>query len=285
MKRIFAVLLIVAMTLSLCACGRGKDDEDSGPRLTPIQDRGTESEENKEEKEEEEPQDREDVTQESTQAPTEPTASVEDQLTFLVANRDTWMQHYSWPTIYYTVADLDQNGCLEIMVAETFGTGSNSYYNIWEVSRDCTELIHTNDFDREVFQSDIIKDLMDVYYNRDTDTYFYLVSDYERNGWAYNCTRVRGMSLKNGRIEECPVCYEVCETGDDYVSVTTYYDNGYNTLSIETFETFPDEYFANCEKLQATFEWVNVYLGADQVISDEEVLANLQNALACFYLS
>lgn len=86
----------------------------------------------------------------------------------------------------YTVTDLDQNGRMELIVSSgTSGSGQFTDTSIYQINEDRTKLEKCDDYNQEgVSQADVVNNINQVYYNKNTDTYHYLTTDYAADGGA-----------------------------------------------------------------------------------------------------
>ncbi len=282
MKKVFACLLAMALLLSLVACAKD-DAPESQPSSTP--DSTSDS------KETSEPTDKtEDTTEPSETEPTTkgPEETYPDQLAVIVANRALWMNNeelYS-PQCNYTVADLDHNGRLEIWFGACMGTGIFTYMYAWELSEDLTELVALErDYDEYYSQADMMCAEADVYYDEDAHSFYYIFTDDARSGWAWNGTDIRALLVKDGKLSEQTIASRSCETDNDYVSTTTYFDASGNEISEADFEKAAETHFADLHKMQASFLWQTINDGEFDDLSDEALLEMLQEALDAFTVS
>lgn len=285
MKKVFACLLAVAMLLSLVACAKdGKSDDKSSSGFDNIFDSGESTELTEKTEDTTEPTE----TEPSNLTPTGPEETYPDQLAVIVANRAVWMNNDELfaPQCLYTAADLDHNGLLEIWFGACMGTGIYTYMYAWEVSEDMTELIALErDYDEYYSQADMMCAEADVYYDSDSRSFYYIFTDDARNGWAWNGTDVRALLVKDGKLSEQTIASRSCETDNDYVSTTTYYDASGKEISEAEFEAAAESYFAGLQAMQASFLWQTIDDGEFDALSDEALLETLQEALEGFTVS
>ena len=277
MKKVFACLLAMALLVSLVACAKGDKTESTTASTQDVQTTAPTEQ------------------TEDTTAPTEtepttagPEETYPDQLAVIAANRAMWLTNeelYS-PQCLYTVADFDHNGRLEVWFGACMGTGMFTYMYAWELSEDLTALVALErNFDEYFSQSDMMVEKADAYYDEAADTYYYIFTDSNRSGWAWNGTDVRALSVKDGKLSELTLASRSCETNNDYVSTTTYFDASGNEISEADFDKAAETRFADLQKMQASFLWQTIEEDEIASISDEALLEKLQEALNAFSVS
>ena len=257
MKKLLLILTLAALTLSLAACGREKQG------TLPFR---------QEELDEEESSATESMTTEettteapttempTTEAPTEwmPELPYEDQIALLAANARQWVK--TDPAIPYSfaVTDLDRNGRLEIITSICMGTGIFTYTDVWEVNETYDGVMRCEtDFDEYYSQADIIDSSLTAF-ERDGD-YYYIVTDYIRNGYAYHAEELRSLCLKGGVYGEALRACRVAEVSEDYEETTTYYNADDAVISEAEFEAMPEMCFADARPYTATLVWYSFY--------------------------
>ncbi|MGM9553924.1 MAG: hypothetical protein ACI3V2_06420 [Faecousia sp.] len=253
MKKLLLLLTLAALILSLAACQGEK--QGIFPFLQEKLD--------KEESSTTEPTTTEETTTEAptteaptTETPTElmPEMPYEDQIALLAVNAQQWVK--TDPAIPYSfaVTDLDRNGRLEIITSICMGTGIFSENDIWEVNETFDGVIQCeSDFDEYYSESDLAFGDMRAF-ERGGD-YYYIVTDYIRNGYAYNAEETRSLCLKNGAYSETLLAYRVTEVSVDYEETTTYYNADGAVISEAEFETMPEVCFADARPYTATLGW------------------------------
>ena len=252
MKKLLLLLALAALILSLAACrGEGKNLFQLLPDELGTEDSSTTEPTVTEETMTEAP---------TTEAPTEPTPEVSyaDQIALLAANDSQWVK--TDPAIPYSfaVTDLDRNGRLEIITSICMGTGIFSENEIWEVNETFDGVVRCEtDFDEYYSESDLISEEMKVY-ERGGD-YYYIVSDYIRNGYAFHAEETRSMCLKDGAYRETLLAYRVTEVSDDYEETTTYYNADGEVISEAEYTMMSEMRFLDAKPYTATLGWISFY--------------------------
>ena len=100
------------------------------------------------------------------------------QLQMIADSLDSFRQDESTYEWYYTVSDLDHNGCLEIIAASMHHEDRSTNMQVWEVNPSGAffEACSIPLEDGETFP-DIISENADTYYDKDSDTWSYLFYD------------------------------------------------------------------------------------------------------------
>ena len=274
MKKLLLILTLAALTLSLAAC------QGEGKRLFSFLPDGF----GKEESSTTEAPTTEETTTEATtieipttEVPTEPMPDMpyEAQIALLAANAQQWVK--SDPAIPYSfaVTDLDRNGRLEIITSVCMGTGIFTYTDIWEINETYDGVMRCEtDFDEYYSQADIIDSGLTAFERG--SVYYYIVTDYIRNGYTYHAAEMRSMCLKDGVYSETLLAYCVTEVSEDYEETTTYYDADGAVISEAEFETMPEMCFADARPYTATLGWYSFYedeLEVMDTLAWESVLA------------
>ena len=179
-----------------------------------------------------------------------------EQLDLIAENADLWKQEMEYGLWGYTVADLDQNGRLEIISASLQGTGIYTLIRIFEVDAEGTILTEVTQ-DRPEYESspDIMIDTAPVFYDPETEVYFYIFTDYIRNGFAESHENKCAVWLEEGIWKEIPLANKstVCT---DIESCTDFYTNPEgNEISGEMYEEAENICFDGYEKGILRLNW------------------------------
>ncbi len=235
--RMTAIILALIMMLSLAACGSAQASA-QGQETAPA---GTEAQ----------------------SAPAEPVApevpaelsDTDAQLELICDNMDKMIQPAGELPWFYTVTDLDRDGCLELIAASQHPQDRSTNLKIWEVNGDRTALTECNvEKDEEESFPDIMSDSMDTFHTAD-DTWNYLFYDNVVISDTEVYTSKSAFSMKDDVIsyEAFAVEHTLVENG---VRTTTHTD-------IEGVEITPEQYnasgvqaFEGAERSSVSFEWL-----------------------------
>ncbi len=183
-------------------------------------------------------------------------ASPKDQLKLIVSQIDSLKQDGSANPWYYTVADLDHNGCLEFIAASLHPLDRSTNLRVWTVSKDGTSLSECKlDKDEDESFPDIMTDTVDTYHVKDTDTWHYVVYDNVVISDSEVYTFKTSVELENGIVSYEPYAIEhtVLNNGIRNVSYTDF--NG-APISAEQYNASGVNAFAGAERSNTAFEWL-----------------------------
>lgn len=214
--------------------------------------------------------------------------SVESQLEILAWTRDTWAAdvEYADDRYCFTVADLDYDGILELIVSNQGGTGCYTYSRFYKVGGGGQLKELESSFKEGDSQPDIIEengtDAQRTVYSdfgnfgmRD----YYIVWDQIRTApycYVYRCS---SLCIMDDFVLETPLAMQTYtyENDEDTPHIVSEDCNG-NPLTEDEFWDFPDTYYGNMglTKKTATFHWIDVSELTEK--SDAEVVELLREA-------
>ncbi len=183
------------------------------------------------------------------------TPDVDAQLSLIQSKLDTLKQN-DGGTWYYTVADLNHNGCLEFVAASQHKIDRSTNLKVWEVSQDGSALNEcTLDKDPEESFPDILTDSADTYHDPATDTWSYMFYDNIMLSPHEMYTSKSAYHLKDGVVGYAAYAVEhiVSENGVRDVSHT---DANGITISPEQYNAAGVEAFAGAERSNTSFDWI-----------------------------
>ena len=178
------------------------------------------------------------------------------QLKLIESQIDSLRQDDSTRTWYYTVADLDHDGCLEFIAASLHPADRSTNLKVWSVSRDGTALNeYSLNKDKEESFPDIMTDMADTYYVKDTDTWYYMVNDNVVLSDNEVYTVKTAVNLKNGTLsyDSYAVEHTVLKNGVRNVSHT---DMTGQLISPEQYNAAGGNAFAGADRSNSAFEWL-----------------------------
>ncbi len=191
------------------------------------------------------------------------TSMVDQQLNLIYSQLDKMMQNDGRNTWYYCVTDLDHDGNLELIAASLHPQDRSTNVKIWEVSGDGTALIECGlAKDEDESFPDIMTESADAFYNRETDTWNYLVYDNIVISDTEVYTIETSVSLKDGVLGYNAHAIEHTVLENAYRSVSYTDVNGF-VISQEQYSRSATDAFAGMERSNAAFEW----LTAEDVVS------------------
>ena len=178
------------------------------------------------------------------------------QLKLISSQIDSLKQNDSVNTWYYTVADLDHDGCLEFIAASIHPADRSTNLKVWTVSKDAASLAECrlDKSDDESFP-DIMTDTADTYYVKDTDTWYYMVYDNVVLSDTEVYTVKTAVDLKNGIIGFDAYAIEHTEIVNGAKNVSHTDANGL-AISAEQYNASGVNAFAGADRSNTAFEWL-----------------------------
>lgn len=206
--------------------------------------------------------------------PTPVLTNTEKQLNLIFANLSSLSQDTDQEKWNYAITDLDHNGCLELVAVVVRGPEHYTYAKVWEVSPDLSSFVECDmsvkDDDPFV---DIFQDSADTYYNKTTDTWYYMFSeDYAKNNeefYAIKCS----VSLKDGYVTPEAYAYEHC-TFINGIKAIEYTDMQGNIITPDEYNAAGTNKFTGCDQSGTNFGWF--------VLADAKTVATLTDSYAYF---
>lgn len=212
--------------------------------------------------------------------------SIDSQFTLLAENRDIWVVPIEFADEIYrfTVLDMDNDGLLEVIVANWGGTGHYTYSRFYEIGKEGKLKELETSFAEGDSQPDIIAEQMTVYHSFSPEGMrdYYIVYDEIRERPDCYVYRSSSLCMVDDYILETPLARQtVTYGGVDYARHTLSEDCRGNLLTEEEYENFPETYYDNMgfSKETIVLQWIDV--SELEGKSDEEVaefLKGLQNS-------
>lgn len=228
-KRIIYTVLVIAMLLTLCACGN-KAAGNSEPDVTAS-----------------------------------PAASVvpakigdtEGQKQLIMSFYDTWKYTDDSLDWYYAICDLDANGRLEVITASVQGSGYYTYADFWQVSADGKSLERCDISSIDSLSwPDIIVDSVDCY--SDGSDRYYAFADLMKTGAeGYNVMQ-NALKLSDNRVTVQLIAYESVRYDKNLNESRSYYDADGKGITEAQYESAVTDFFKNMTKTELPLEWTRV---------------------------
>lgn len=204
----------------------------------------------------------------------QPTGDMNSQIRIIADNFDLWY-NLTDNSNGYCVADLDNNGRLEIISSHFGGTGlytHSDYYEINESFSGLTKCEHKYSDDAleyPVAEADIMDDSVDCYYDAKNNITYYLFWDNSRAGMAESYHSKVAVSFHNSQLSEKYLAYEsAIATDPDSDPKTTYKDSDGNKLSKDEYDNFESDYFYGMVKKSASFGWKIFHYSEHEELKD-----------------
>ena len=175
---------------------------------------------------------------------------------------------------YYTVADLDHDGNLEFIAASVHPQDRSTNLKLWEVSNDRSALTACG-LEKEEDESfpDIMTDCCDTYYDKETDTWFYMVYDNIVISGNEVYTIKTAVNLKDGIVGYDAFAIEHTVRQNGYRDIS-YIDANGLPISQEQYNASGANAFAGMERSSTNFDWF--------ILKDVENISRLADSYAVF---
>ena len=208
------------------------------------------------------------------------------QLQLIAENQTVWKSVTEYP-YYYAVTDLNQNGRSELIVSSGMsGTGLYTWSNFYEINESLQNLQqYESSFAEGESQPDIVQDVMDGYYDAQTETLWCSVDDYLKVSVEEYYETRNALCLENTALKvQCLACKETASK--DMQLQTTYFDAVGNEITEQEYEKIADVVFTNFEKKQIHLGWQEVHSPEEFLqLNEKEKVAELQASYKVFSIN
>lgn len=193
--------------------------------------------------------------------------SPEKQLQVMADHVQDWQVADEWDWWGYTVADLDQDDRLELIVCQIQGTGSYTSNTIWQVNADGSGLsqVKTQDSCQPVFQPDNFQgtptSAIRAYQNQSDGVYTYILADSNKDGAAHYYESKRAVSLKDGAVKGFFLGYRNTEYDENGQEQVTYEDAQAQAITQADYDQIEQRYFGDLQRCTATLAWLDCVPG------------------------
>ena len=208
------------------------------------------------------------------------TKDIQKQIEIFAQNRDKWAVDIDFANEQYkfTLADLDMDGQVELLVSNTGGTGfftSTSFYNV-DKNGKLKELNTTfSGYESEPDLMDQVSDESDVmvYSNiiNGKGYYNYIVYDFMKESPTSYVYRVSSLAIVDDVVTETKLAIEYETYEDpDYEATISYEDYNGTELTEDEYRTYAARYYEaqQASEHRAHFKWIDVSDIVD--VSDSE---------------
>lgn len=202
-------------------------------------------------------------------------SSIDNQINHFVENVDVWSDIDGY--FCFTVADLNQDGRVELIVSTIQGSGSYSYTKYYEMEDNGTDIKHLQaDEDSVGLIDDFLagKQISDgtqrnvdngisyvsVYHDRELEKYYYICYDYSGHTPYESFKTIYSLSLENDRIVENLLANKISKYEEPYGSIQSieYWDSNNNQISEDAYNKIADEVYKNAEHMEMSWQWNRV---------------------------
>ncbi len=198
-----------------------------------------------------------------------------NQIALIAEKRAEWFVEDDENLYVYTVADLNQNGRLELISTSTQGSGLYSYTNYFEVTEDGTALEKWNRVSEDASAPDVGYAMFPVFCDQVSGNYTYIINDFWRAGMAESGAVVIGVTYNDGVIKETTLGSEVCSYDEEtQMEMMTYYNAQNEEITAEEYETLAQTIYQGLEEKIAFIQWD---------LSEDFATQDLESALSAMY--
>lgn len=201
--------------------------------------------------------------------PLPPALTKEDQIRCIAENAALWHinTEYGEPK-FFTVADLDGNGRMEVIGSVCAGTGLFSTSEFWEVSEDGGALVPLRYGAAEGdSEPDLICDFVGGY-EKDGKTW-YIFTDEIRNGAAEHFSIVYALCKDGDAVDLEKLCASRIYYVDSSPN-TEYYNGAGEICTAEEYFGAEERFFSGCDRIGKNFAWFQLPEGSDLELFAEE---------------
>lgn len=288
MKRRWVVFLLAAGCISMAACSGQEEKTEKDTQNEQTEQTGEQPEVS------EKPEVEASGSSENTQQQSEEEQNPEDiqaeeddmsaQIQILADTKDLWKpgEEDMYGSFGYVVTDLDQDGSLEIITSMMAGTGFFSTNRIWEVNDSMDGITECQKASSDDSEPDIMQEDTNVFYDEENNVYYYIFTDFIRQGAAENETYKESFYLKDHMVNTDFIAYRsmVYKSEDDVI--TRFEDHQGNEISEDEFESAENEKYKMLKKKDAHFEWIyDIDVDVD-TLSAEELYNSLMDSWNAF---
>lgn len=195
---------------------------------------------------------------------------VKNQIKLIAKELDKW--HIEYTDVYkgYCVADLNQNGLLEIIACYNQGSGLYSENTVFEVNEEINGLVEYKIDDNPEEQSDLLFADSVNCYNKD-NKYCYVFYDSIRVSAAEHWTFLFNTYLENNEIKSNLIAYKEVLWSDNENYSAIYKNSNDEKITETEYENAEKNYFSGYECETVNLGW---YKGS---LSDNALLLNKTN--------
>ncbi len=188
------------------------------------------------------------------------------------------LESYQLDRYYFTLADFNQDGRMEIVIAMEGGSGHYTYFSIYEVNDDYKTAKKIEEFDYSDYVAqksapDIIRDEWYGIYDPETEDYKYYIWDIEVDGAMVSCRRLKELSFGETKGIKNVLVIKNDEPSDESVFLDShYYDVDRNEISEEEY----DKQVADLENnynIAYRIDWLYIdELQSDKTLREEQLI-------------
>lgn len=204
--------------------------------------------------------------------------TVKKQIEIFAENVDEWSNVTGY--FCFTVADLNKDGKLELIISTIQGSGSYAYTQYYVIDDKKQELITLYQEDKEKYYPSLIHDFLigtqvsddtyrtvvdgiiyvPVYYDKQTNLYYYIHHDYSGHTPYEAYDRIISQVLEGDQIKQSLLAYKKTTrvSSEDINSLTSYKDNNQNEISEGQYKQIDEYAYDKCIEMQMCWQWKKI---------------------------
>lgn len=201
--------------------------------------------------------------------------SIEDQIEIFAESVDEWSDITGY--FCFAVADLDQDGRLELIISTIQGSASYSYTDYYVIEDKKRKLMKLQGNEKKGDSPAVIYDFLvgknvsdgtyrivdngvtyvTVYYDEYKGIYHYIHHDYSGHTPYETFDILISLSLENNIICEKILAYKKGERKEpsDTNIIISYTDNEQNEISEAEYKKIPEDTYIGCRKMEMCWQW------------------------------
>ncbi len=211
----------------------------------------------------------------------------EEQIDIFADKVEEWSRGLSVDAAF-AVADLNQDGRLELITDDVQGSGHFAYNNYFVVTEDGAMIKLESGRFGEYLSTyyDLADGLIHVpvYYDEKEDVFYSIQGGGTRDTHPISfCYRLVSLSIKNDVVEEELLAYRICkmDENNNWITPDRYEDADGNEIAEEEFETIAERKYSDLKQMQMTWKWHN-YTEEIGAMSKEELKELLMDSYENF---
>ncbi len=185
----------------------------------------------------------------------------EEQIDIFADEVEEWSRGLSVGAAF-AVADLNQDGRLELITDDVQGSGHFAYNNYFVVTEDGAMVKLESGRFGEYLSTyyDLADGLIHVpvYYDEKEDVFYSIQGGGTRDTHPISfCYRLVSLSIKNDVVEEELLACRICEMDENnnWITPDRYEDADGNEIAEEEFETIAERKYSDLKQMQMTWKW------------------------------
>lgn len=202
--------------------------------------------------------------------------SIENQIEIFTKKVDEWSNNFTG-YFCFTVADLNQDGRLELIVSTIQGSADYAYTDYYVIESKKAKLKQLHEDGRSVALINdflvgeqvndgthrIVKNgvtYVPVYYDKNDNMYYYIHHDYSGHTPYEAYDKVYSLSLEDNIVKVNLLAYKQTTCDEPYGAnkSISYWDTAQNEISEADYNKMAEKIYVNCDKMEMCWKWKRV---------------------------